>query len=137
MPLTIDEERFGKLETLDLTQPQNSPHGIPVKQIPHLEFPLCVYKHPAEPFFVRLHRNAQHEVVDREMVAAEHKIHICQNKKELDRMLAQGYVREPYIPQAPPDPTEALYSTGAGTFVRPAQHNLRPAPQSGVAPEGE
>jgi hypothetical protein len=112
MPLAIDEERFATQETLDLTRPQGTPQGLPVKQIPHLEFPRCVYKHPTQPFREVLHRNVNHEVVEREIVATEHLVHVCKDKEEFDARLKAGWVREPYIPQAPPDPTAHLYEAG-------------------------
>jgi hypothetical protein len=110
MPQTIDEEKFEKQETLDMSKPQGTAHGIPVKQIPHMEYPKCVYRHPVEPYREVLHRNTSHEVVERELVATEHKVHVCQNAEEHKKKLSEGWVAEPYIPQAPPDPTEALYS---------------------------
>ena len=113
MPLTIDEEKFEKQDTMDLSKPQGTPHGIPVKQIPHLEYPRCVYRHPREPFRVVEHRNADHVVVHKETVATEHQVHVCQNAEEHKTKLSQGWVNEPYIPQAPPDATEELYRAPA------------------------
>lgn len=109
MPYTIDEERFSKQETLDLSKPQNTPHGLPVKQIPTFEFPRVLYKHPNEPYRKVLHRNAQHEIVEEEIVATEHLTCTVTNAEEQKQKLAAGWVKEPYIMQTPPDPTEALY----------------------------
>lgn len=109
MPLAIDEERFSKQETLDMSKPQGTPQGIPVKQIPHMEYPKAVYRHPIEPFFKIEHRNVHHEIVEVETVPSEHKVHICQNKEEFEAKIKDGWVSEPYIQQAPPDPTEKLY----------------------------
>jgi hypothetical protein len=109
MPTTIDEEKFASQETLDMSKPQGTAQGLPVKQIPHQEYPRCVYKHPVEPYCEVLHRNTRHEVVDRELVATEHLVHVCQHEQEFKKKLSEGWVAEPYIPVAPPDPTEALY----------------------------
>ena len=113
MPTTIDEERFSSQETLDLSKPQGTAQGLPVKQIAHQEYPRCVYRHPVEPYREVLHRNVNHEVVERELVATEHLVHVCQHKDEFKRKLSEGWVAEPYIPQAPPDPTESLYRSPA------------------------
>ena len=110
MPLAIDEEKFASQETLDLSKPQGTPQGIPVKQIAHAEYPRCVYKHPNAPFFVEEHRNVNHEVVHREVKAAEHRVHVCRTKAEHETMLARGWTNEPYLQQAPPDPTDELYA---------------------------
>ena len=82
MPTTIDEERFSSQETLDLSKPQGTAQGLPVKQIAHQEYPRCVYRHPVEPYREVLHRNVNHEVVERELVATEHLVHVCQHKDE-------------------------------------------------------
>lgn len=109
MPTTIDEEKFAKQETLDMTKPQGTAHGLPVIQIPHQEYPRCVYKHPREPFYVEEHRNVNHEVVHREVKSAAHRVHICNTKAEHEQKLAEGWQNEPYLQQAPPDPMDALY----------------------------
>jgi hypothetical protein len=114
MPFAIDEEKFAKQETLDLSKPQGTQQGLPVKQIPHLEYPRTVYKHPLEPFREVLHRNASHEVVEREIVATEHLVHVVHNEQEFKKKLSEGWVVEPYIAQAPPDATEGLYTRAKG-----------------------
>ena len=110
MPQTIDEEKFASQETLDLSKPQGTAQGLPVKQIPHREYPKCVYKHPVEPYKEVLHRNVNHEVVHRELVATEHLVHVCANADEHKKKLKEGWVATPYIPVAPPDPSEQLYT---------------------------
>ena len=113
MPFAIDEDRM-------ITDPTKRKPGIeplasldpakpPVKQIPHMEFPRVVYKHPAEPFKKIEHRNAHHEVVDVETVPAEHLTRVVADEKELKRAIAEGWVTKPYVPQAPPDPNAELY----------------------------
>jgi hypothetical protein len=102
MPLAIDEEKFATQTTLDLSKPQGTPQGLPVKQIPHYEFPKIVYLHPRKAYRVVEHRNADHVVVHRENVATEHRAHVCQDQAEFERMERQGYQTEPYIPVAPP-----------------------------------
>lgn len=109
MPFTIDEDRFDKQETLDMSKPQGTTHGLPVKHIPYLEYPKAIYQHPVEPFFEVLHRNVNHEVVHRELVPSEHRVHICADEREFKAKLKEGWVVEPYIPQAAPDPMEHLY----------------------------
>lgn len=110
MPLTIDDEKFDKQETLDMSKPQGTAQGLPVKQIGHEEYPRCVYKHPNAPFYVEDHRNVNHEVVHREVKAAEHRVHVCHTKGEHEQKLTEGWKNEPYIPQAPPDPMDDLYA---------------------------
>ncbi len=109
MPTAIDEEKFSKQETLDLSKPQGTVHGIPVKQIPHRDYPRCVYRHPVQPYREVLHRNVNHEIVERELVATEHLVHVCHTEEEFKKKRSEGWVIKPYIPQAPPDPTEDLY----------------------------
>jgi hypothetical protein len=118
MPQTIDEEKLATMQVLDLSKPQGYAQGLPVKQIPIVEYPRCIYKHPAEPYREMLHRNVNHEVVHRELVATEHKVHIVENKDEHKKKLAEGWTDEPYIPQAAPDPDEHLYSKVTDEVVK-------------------
>ena len=113
MPFAIDEEAMRKRSTLDVSQRDGTPTGIPVKQIPHAEFPRVVYKHPKEPFRKIEHRNANHELVNTETVPSEHLTRTVQDETELKRALKDGWVLKPYIPQAPPDPNAHLYSSEA------------------------
>lgn len=110
MPTSIDEERFRSQETLDMSKPQGTAQGLPVKQIPHQEYPKCAYRHPVTPYREVQHRNVNHEVVHRELVATEHQVHVCLTAQEFREKLSKGWVAEPYIQQAPPDPTEHLYT---------------------------
>jgi hypothetical protein len=109
MPAEIDEEKFASQETLDLSRPQGTPQGLPVRQIPHQEYPRVVYKHPNAPFYVEEHRNVNHEVVQREVKSAEHRTHVVGTKTEHEQKLADGWRNEPYIQLAPPDPMDDLY----------------------------
>lgn len=112
MPLTIDEDRMqGKpvpgqdtsiLLSLD-------PHKPPTKFIPHADFPRVVYKHPLEPFITIEHRNAKHELVLEEIVPAEHITLRVNDKAELKKAIDDGWVMEPFIPEAPPDRNAHLY----------------------------
>jgi hypothetical protein len=99
-----------KQEALDLSKPQGTAQGLPVKQIPHQEYPRAVYKHPNAPFYVEEHRNVNHEVVHREVKAAEHRVHVCHSKVEHEQKLTQGWKNEPFIQLAPPDPMDDLYA---------------------------
>jgi hypothetical protein len=120
-PLAIDDEKFAKQETLDMSKPQGTPHGLPVKQIAHLEYPRAVYKHPLEPFQRIEHRNAQREVVQVEVVPTEHLVHVCQDETEFDTRLKQGWVTKPYIPKAPEDPATDLYRSKGAKEQAPAK----------------
>lgn len=107
MPFAIDEAKMNpgsseRIVTLDPAKP-------PVKNIPHLEFPKCVYMHPVDPFFTVEHRNARHELVDEEVVPTEHLSKTVANADELTQALAEGWREKAYIPKAPTDPKANLY----------------------------
>jgi hypothetical protein len=110
MPFAIDEEKFnakpgqGGLTSLDPATP-------PTKQIPHLEYPRVVYKHPREPFRMIEHRNTLHEVVDVEKVPSEHLTQLVNTPEELEKALADGWVKEAYIAPPLPDPNARLYDS--------------------------
>lgn len=127
MPHTIDVEASKKQMFLNVMRQQETvprqpdgslregwagtiSGGLPVKQIPHLEFPKCVYLHPNEPFQEVEHRNDRFEVVSTDLVATEHLVKHVNNKTELEKALADGWVTEPYIQQAPPTKKDDLYS---------------------------
>lgn len=109
MPFAIDEEKFKDRLSLDMSQPHNPATGIPVKQIPILEYPRLVYKHPSEPFKTVLHRNAKHEIVHEEIVPTEHIYKRIENQKELAIALKEGWVEKPYIAPPLPDADAHLY----------------------------
>ena len=111
MPLAIDEEALKKRETLDVSAPQGTAHGLPVKSIPHYEFPRVVYLHPSEPFMKIEHRNDRREIVQVETVATEHEAKTVGDADELEAALAEGYVLVPYLQKAPPDPRAKIYKT--------------------------
>ena len=107
MPFAIDEARMQpgsseRIVTLDPAKP-------PVKNIPHMEYPKCVYMHPQEPFTVIEHRNTRHEVVEEEIVPTEHLSKTVANADELAQALADGWQEKPYIPKAPADPKANIY----------------------------
>lgn len=121
MPFTIHETAAKKQITYNVMRPQevvpeNLPEnwmgtmsgGLPVKQIPHLEFPRIVYMHPNEPFQEIEHRNEKFEVVGTEVVPTEHLTKMVNNETELKAALEDGWLKEPYIPKAPPK-TPGLY----------------------------
>lgn len=133
-PLAIDESKmqpgsFGVSPLLSL-----DPAKPPTKSIPHYHFPLAVYKHPVEKFVTILHRNAKHELVEEEIVPAEHLTRViacpehanggpkaCERcQSELQKALEEGWVEEPYIPEAPPDPKARLYEAKAKSKQRSA-----------------
>lgn len=112
MPFAIDEAKMqGKPEPGQDSQVLVSldPHKPPTKVIPHMDFPRIVYKHPVEPFRVIEHRNARHELVEEEIVPTEHLTMRVENKVELDKALKAGWVVEPFVAPALPDPNDALY----------------------------
>lgn len=115
MPFAIDEDRM-------VTDPTKAKPGTkvlasldpadpPRKSIPHANFPCVVYKHPKEPFRKVEHRNTAHEVVEVEHIAAEHLTKLVKDEAEMRLALKQGWVKEPYIAEAPPDPNAELYRT--------------------------
>lgn len=111
-PFTIDEAKMqgktkpGEDSTILVSL---DPHKPPVVPIPHMDFPRVVYQHPLEPFKTIEHRNARHELVDEEIVVAEHLTRIVADKKELEKAIKEGWVLEPYIPPPLPDPNAGLY----------------------------
>jgi hypothetical protein len=112
MPQTIDEDRMqskpvpGQDTSILLSL---DPHKPPTKFIPHLDFPRVVYKHPLEPFTTIEHRNARHELVEEEVVPTEHLTMSVASEKELAAAKKDGWVLEPYVPQAPKNPKATLY----------------------------
>lgn len=112
MPQTVDFEKMKTQMTFDVSAPTNSPTGIPMKQIPVIEFPRVVYKHPTEPFRTVIHRNAKHEVVQEEIVPSEHLTMTVLDADALKAATKAGWVTKPYLPQTPPDPDANLYSQG-------------------------
>lgn len=122
MGFTIHEAAVKKQMTWDVTRPQEQvpeplPEGwsgtrgggLPVKQIPHLEFPRVLYMHPNEPFQEIEHKNDKHEIVSTEVVPTEHLTKTVNNETELKAALAEGWVKEPYIPKPVPAKTAGLY----------------------------
>jgi len=104
-------------------------HGLPVRAIPHFEFPLAVYMHPNVPTRIVYHRNDRHEVVHEEEIPLEHltRVICCEAHKSggpkdclecndlLASALEQGFVREPYVPQAPSKPDDDFYGPQKST----------------------
>ena len=86
------------------------PAKPPVKAIPFMEYPRCIYKHPKEPYKIIIHRNAKHEVVDEERVPSEHLTRVVADKKELAEALKDGWALDAYVPAGPVDPNANLYS---------------------------
>lgn len=110
MPFAIDEDKMkpseGQIVTLDPSKP-------PMKSIPHQDFPRLVYKHPTEPFRKVEHRNAMREITQVELVPTEHIYKSVADAKELAHALKEGWVKEPYIQTAPPDPNANLYNSAS------------------------
>lgn len=115
MPFAIHEEAVKKQMSVIVGRPQEQVpevlpenwqgtvgQGLPVKQIPHMEFPRIVYMHPNEPLQTMEHRNDKFELVGTEVVPTEHLAKQVKNEDELIAALAEGWVKEPYIPQAAP-----------------------------------
>lgn len=127
MPFTIDVEASKKQMFLNVMRPQEvvprQPDGtlrdgwagtisggLPVKQIPHAEFPKVVYMHPNEPWEEIEHRNDRFEVVSTDLIPTEHLAKHVHNETELKAALETGWVEQPYIQQAPPTKKDDLYS---------------------------
>jgi hypothetical protein len=108
MPFAVDEDRMqGKnaespMIALDPSKP-------PTRNIPHAEFPRVLYKHPVELFSTILHRNVRHEVVQEEIVPNEHLTMVVDTQAEMDKALASGWVKNPFIPKPLPDPKAGIY----------------------------
>jgi hypothetical protein len=128
LPYTIDEEAAKKQMQLNITrgqevvprQPNGSLRegwlgtvngGLPVKEIPHLEFPRVVYLHPNRPFRELEHRDTNHRLVDTELVPTEHVTKIVNTEAELKAALADGWQTKAYIPSAPEKTDADLYGT--------------------------
>lgn len=122
MPYTIHEEAVKKQMNYIVSHPQEqvpdilpenwqstAGQGLPVKQIPHLEFPRVVYMHPNEPFQEIEHRNDKFELVGTETVPTEHLTKVVNSEHELKAALEEGYVKEPYIPKPAPAKNSGLY----------------------------
>jgi hypothetical protein len=138
MPFAIDEKAMRRQFSWNSSRPQEvvkfgeeipegwmgTPgHGLPVKEIPHLEFPCVVYLHPNEPTRTVVHRNDKHEVVHEEEIPLEHltKVICCDAHRGggpkdcaacnqlLKGALAGGWVKEPYVPKPAVDESAALY----------------------------
>lgn len=122
MPYTIHEEAIKKQMSWDVSRPQEAvPEklregwsgtpggGLPVRQIPHLEFPRIVYMHPTEPYQEIEHRNDKFEVVSTDLVPTEHLTKTVNDEAELKAALEAGWVKEPYIPKPAPSQTAGLY----------------------------
>jgi hypothetical protein len=135
-PFAIHEEAMKKQHSMNIMRPQEQvpvdlpqnfggtmSQGIPVKQIAHADFPRIVYMHPNEPTKVVEHRNDRFEVVGTEVVQTEHltkkvacaahldsgvaKCEACE--KALKEAIAEGWVKEPYIPKPLPKADAGLY----------------------------
>lgn len=110
MPFAVDEEALksvpGKPAIISM-----DPAKPPVKPIPFNDFPRVMYKHPKEAYKIVEHRNTAHEVVHTERIPSEHLTKLVNDKKELATALEDGWVKEPYIASAAPDPNANLYET--------------------------
>ena len=97
--------------------------GLPVREIPIYAFPCVLYKHPTRPFREIEHKNQNFETVGVETIATEH---LCRAvscdahkngglascldcQKALEAALADGWRKDPYIPEAPAKPDADLY----------------------------
>lgn len=83
--------------------------GLPVKQIPHLEFPRVMYLHPNEPFEEIEHRNDKFEVVSTDVVPTEHLTKIVNSEEDMQTAMVEGWLKEPYVPKPAPARTVGLY----------------------------
>jgi hypothetical protein len=136
MPFAVDEKATKQMMNWITSRPQEvapdplpegwlgtAGGGLPVKQIPHHEFPRVVYLHPNQPARTVVHRNDRHEVIHEEEVPLEHltkliscSAHINGGPKDcvecnasLDAALEEGWLKQPYIPEAPEKSDADLY----------------------------
>ena len=126
MGFTIDIEACRKQMFLNVMRPQEvvprqadgtlpegwsgtNSQGLPVKQIPIIEYPKVVYLHPNEPTRKIVHRNLNHEIVEEELIPTEHLTKMVQNEAELKAALEEGWCERPYIPAVPEKPDSGLY----------------------------
>lgn len=96
MPFEVDTEAMEKAKILDITKP-------PLRQIPHMEFPKVIYKHPKEKIQTVRVRDERGNVVEEYKEPTTHIAKKVNNKAELDKALKEGWVREPYVPADLPD----------------------------------
>jgi hypothetical protein len=124
MPYRIHQAAVKKQMTWDVSRPQElvpetlregwsgTPGGgLPVEQIPFLEFPRVVYMHPNEPFETIEHRNDKFEVVSTDTIPTEHLTKVVHNETELKAAMEEGWVKEPYVPKAAPPRNSGLYGS--------------------------
>lgn len=135
MPHTIHTEALKKQWFFNPSKPQEKvpdvlpenwmgtgSQGLPVREIPHYDFPVILYKHPKKQFQEVEHRNDRFELVHTERVPTEHltKTVSCEAhknggkecvdcQKAVEAALAKGWKKEPYIPAAPPKAEDDIY----------------------------
>lgn len=117
MPFTVDNDQLNQTsEAMQRIMAKGQtpvvmldPAKPPTVQIPHMEFPRILYKHPNEPFRKVLHRNHDHIVVHEETVQTEHMTMAVADQKELDQAITSGWTTKPYMPEPLPDPLAGLY----------------------------
>lgn len=96
MPFEVDTEAMEKAKILDIGKP-------PLRSIPHMEFPKCIYKHPKDKFKTVRVKDERGVVVEEYKEPTTHLTKIVNTKAELDKALKDGWVKEPYIPADLPD----------------------------------
>ncbi len=99
MPFEIDTEAMDKLKVLDRSHP-------PLRAIPHLEFPKCIYLWPKKPFRTVKVKNDRGEIVEQYQEATQAKSKTVFTKAEMDKELKVGWRKEPYMAAVVPDPDE-------------------------------
>jgi len=122
MPFQIHEAAIKKQMNWIVSRPQEqvpevlpenwqstTGQGLPVKQIPHLEFPRVVYMHPNEAFETIEHRNDKFEIVSTDTIPTEALTKTVNNDAELKAAMDEGWVKEAYIPKAAPTKNAGLY----------------------------
>lgn len=122
MPFTVHEEAMRKQMYVNVMRPQETVaadlpkefsgtlnQGLPVKEIPHMEYPKCIYMHPNKPTKVIEHRSADHELLGTETVQTEHLTKLVNSPEELTQALKDGWVKHPYIASPLPKPDADLY----------------------------
>jgi hypothetical protein len=90
MPKTIDEEKMRDMKSMDFANP-------PTKDIPHMDFPMCLYLHPKSKTKKQAIFDENGIKVAERLVCTEHKSRIVRDQKELDKALKEGWRKQPFI----------------------------------------
>lgn len=81
--------------------------NIPMKQIPHMDFPKTIYQYPRHPWKARIVMTDGHGNKEWQWIAVEAKSKVVADAKELKKALEQGWNEKPFIqPEMPAEDPE-------------------------------